>query len=61
MTEKDETIKTIATKPQKVLLHMVRKDDDWAGRATCFSGGEEYLFDNLEDLFVWLRRRREKF
>jgi len=58
MTDKDETTKTITAKPQKVLLHMAPKDDDWAGKATCFSGGEEYLFENLEDLFAWLRRRR---
>ena len=51
-------MKAVTTKPQKVLLHMARKDNDWAGKATCFSGGEEYLFENLEDLFAWLRRRR---
>ena len=57
MTDKDKTMKAVTTKPQKVLLHMARKDNDWAGKATCFSGGEEYVFDNLEDLFAWLRRR----
>jgi len=57
MTNKDRTMKAVTTKPQKVLLHMARKDNDWAGKATCFSGGEEYVFDNLEDLFAWLRGR----
>jgi hypothetical protein len=60
MTDNDKTTKTVTTKPQKVLLHMARKDNDWAGKATCFSGGEEYVFDNLEDLFAWLRRPKGK-
>jgi len=42
---------------QKILLHMARHGDDWAGKATCFSGPAEFHFDSLEDLFRWLRKR----
>ncbi len=45
--------------PVKILLHMVKVGDEWAGKVTCFTNGEEYLFNNLEELFAWLRRQGE--
>jgi hypothetical protein len=42
---------------EKVLLQMVRRGDDWAGKATIFAGPAEFHFDNLKDLFDWLKRR----
>jgi len=46
--------------PVKMLLHMVQVGDDWAGKVTCFTSGEEYLFNDLDDLFAWLRRPQGK-
>jgi hypothetical protein len=46
--------------PVKILLHMVQVGDDWAGKVTCFTSGEEYIFNDLDDLFGWLRGRRKK-
>jgi hypothetical protein len=42
---------------EKVLLQMARRGDDWAGKATCFSGPVEFHFDSLKDLFDWLKKR----
>jgi len=42
---------------EKVLLQMARSGDDWAGKATSFSGPAEYHFDSLKDLFDWLKKR----
>ncbi len=46
--------------PVKMLLHMVQVGDDWAGKVTCFTNGEEYLFNDLDDLLAWLRRPQGK-
>ena len=46
--------------PVKMLLHMVQIGDDWAGKVTCFTNGEEYLFNDLNHLFAWLRRSQGK-
>ena len=45
---------------EKILLKMARRGNDWAGKATSFSGPAEFHFDNLKDLFDWLKRRAEK-
>ncbi len=45
---------------EKVLLQMARRGDDWAGKATSFSGPAEFHFDSLSDLFEWLNRRAGK-
>ncbi|MBU1117334.1 MAG: hypothetical protein KKE09_19600 [Bacteroidetes bacterium] len=45
---------------EKVLLQMARCGNDWAGKATCFSGPTEFHFDSLKDLFDWLKKRAEK-
>jgi hypothetical protein len=45
---------TSQTKPEKVLLHMARKDGDWAGVAIRFQGGEEHTFRSLKGLVSWL-------
>ncbi|MEW6051727.1 MAG: hypothetical protein AB1644_11810 [Candidatus Zixiibacteriota bacterium] len=42
---------------EKVLLQMARRGDDWAGKATSFSGPAEFHFDSLKDLFDWLKKR----
>jgi hypothetical protein len=42
---------------EKILLQMARRGDDWAGKATSFSGPAEFHFDSLKDLFDWLKRR----
>jgi hypothetical protein len=43
------------SRPQKVLLHMAKIGDDWAGNATDFKTEEKYKFKNLKELFSWLR------
>ena len=45
---------------EKVLLQMARRGDDWAGKATSFSGPAEFHFDSLRDLFDWLKKRAGK-
>ena len=45
------------TRPQKVLLHMAKIGDEWAGKATDFKTEEKYKFKNLKELFSWLRRK----
>lgn len=42
---------------EKILLQMARCGDDWAGKATSFSGPAEFHFDSLDDLVRWLRKR----
>jgi hypothetical protein len=51
---------TSQTKPEKVLLHMARKDGDWAGVAIRFQGGEQHTFRNLKSLVSWLARLRKR-
>ena len=48
------------TKPEKVLLHMARKDGDWAGLAIRFDGEDPHKFQSLKDLFTWLSGLRTK-
>lgn len=40
---------------EKVLLQMTQHGNDWAGKATRFSGPTEYHFGSLKDLFEWLK------
>jgi hypothetical protein len=55
--KKDKSeLKSQASRPQRFLLQMVRKGEDWAGRAVCFSWDEEYRFESLEDLREWLNQ-----
>ena len=56
---KKKSLSTQAT-PQKILLHVARKDGDWTGKATSFSTNEEYVFHNLKELFRWLNRHQVK-
>jgi len=42
------------SKPQKVLLHMARKNGEWAGMATNFKTEKNYKFRSLKELFNWL-------
>jgi hypothetical protein len=48
------------SKPEKVLLHMARTDDDWAGVAIRFDGAEPYRFGSLKVLVAWLSSLRTK-
>jgi hypothetical protein len=56
-TNKAGTRPTVS-KPEKVLLHMARTGDDWAGVAIRFDGKEPYRFRNLALLVGWLSRLR---
>jgi hypothetical protein len=48
------------SKPEKVLLHMARTGEGWAGVAIRFSGEEPYRFASLRLLFEWLTDLRRK-
>jgi len=48
------------SKPEKVLLHMARTDDDWAGVAIRFDGEESYRFRSLSGLVAWLSGLRKR-
>jgi hypothetical protein len=42
---------------ERILLQMIRRGDNWAGKATSFTGPAEFHFDTLKDLFAWLKRK----
>jgi hypothetical protein len=52
--------RTSASKPEKVLLHMARTQDDWAGVAIRFDGEQPFKFHSLSGLFTWLSRLRAR-
>jgi hypothetical protein len=49
--------KTRDTRPERILLHLARRDGDWSGRAVRFGSGEEYRFTGLSDLMAWIGGR----
>ena len=53
----DEKEGSTVSKPQKVLLHMAKVGNEWAGKATDFSTEEKYKFKSLKELFSWLRKK----
>jgi hypothetical protein len=60
MKNKDTKNSAAQSRPIKVLLHMVRAGEDWAGKATDFNHSREYKFSNLDDLIAWLRAQDKK-
>lgn len=61
MKTKKPSARATESKPEKVLLHMARTEDGWAGMAIRFDGEETYRFRSLSGLFAWLvslRKRR---
>jgi len=54
MKSKDRESSRAKTKPQKVLLHMARKDGEWAGVATNFKTEKILRFQSLRELVNWL-------
>jgi len=43
------------SKPTKILLHMAKKDEEWAGVAIRFDTQERHRFRNLDELRRWLK------
>ncbi len=39
---------------RRVLLHIVKRQGEWQGKALDFNRQQEILFSSLEDLVVWL-------
>jgi len=60
MKQQKEDFLSVQSRPQKILLHIARKDGNWVGKATSFSTKEEYTFQSLTDLFRWLDRLQVK-
>jgi hypothetical protein len=60
MRTKKPTARATESKPEKVLLHMARTEDGWAGTAIRFDGEESYRFQSLGGLFAWLVNLRKR-
>ncbi len=56
MKNKDDEKSTVS-RPQKVLLHMAKVGNEWAGKATDFNTEEKYKFKSLKELFSWLKKK----
>jgi hypothetical protein len=54
MKAKKRPARSAHSRPEKVLLHMARTEEDWAGVAICFDGQEPHRFRSLKDLSAWL-------
>jgi len=50
---------TAQSKPTKILLHLAKTEDDWAGKAIDFGQNNEYRFLNLTELMNWLKNGRK--
>ncbi len=53
----NKTTKPENTRPRKVLLHVAKKNGQWAGKATDFNHNKEYRFSSIDDLFEWFEKQ----
>ncbi len=51
--------KSSYARPQKFVLYMARKGEDWSGKVQSFDWNEEFKFTSLDDLRDWLNRQAE--
>jgi hypothetical protein len=47
------------TRPERILLHLARREGAWMGRAVRFSRDEEYQFASLDELVAWIEGVRK--